>query len=95
MKYSSVALSFNFSFSFLLKSLSFSLFSTNSRKAVVMASEYSITLPSLGGGPQVGDDGDGLLYVGSKRCRGDLRYDMFWTEVAARRTDGADVKVLV
>ena len=58
-------------------------------------SVVSITLSSLGCGPQVWDDGDGLLYVGSQRCWRDVRYDMFWTEVAARRTDGAHVKVLV
>ena len=58
-------------------------------------SVVSITLPSLSGGPQVGDDGDGLLYVGDERGRGDMRYDMFWTEVAARRTHGAHVKILI
>ena len=58
-------------------------------------SVVSVALPSLGGGPQVGDDGDGLLHVGDQRGRGDVRYDMFWTEVAARGTDGADVKILI
>ena len=58
-------------------------------------SVVGIALPSLGGGPQVGDDGDGLLHVGDQGGRGDMRYDMFWTEVAARRTHGAHVKILI
>ena len=56
-------------------------------------------LPSLGGRPEVWYDGDGVLYVGhggvGGRLAGHVRYDMFWTEVTTRGTDGTHVKVLV
>ena len=59
-------------------------------------------LPPVDLGPEVGDDGDGVLYVADGREgrgrggeAGDVRYDMFWTEVTPGRTDGSHVEVLI